>query len=77
MRGQRKKDIFFYYQCLFVWFGSYAKWFRVVGFMLNEADTRLKLIDPKLHESDWKEEAILQFWAVGSDFLFLVQLFFS
>ena len=26
--------------------------------MLNEADTRAKLIDPKLHEADWREELI-------------------
>jgi len=25
---------------------------------LNEADTRAKLIDPKLHENGWKEEGI-------------------
>jgi type I restriction enzyme R subunit len=28
--------------------------------MLNEADTRVKLIDPKLHESGWREEFILR-----------------
>jgi type I restriction enzyme R subunit len=28
--------------------------------MLNEADTRVKLIDPKLHEGGWKEEQILR-----------------
>jgi len=28
--------------------------------MLNEADTRAKLIDPKLHESGWQEEMILR-----------------
>jgi len=28
--------------------------------MLNEADTRVKLIDPKLHESGWQEEFILR-----------------
>jgi len=26
--------------------------------MLNEADTRAKLIDPKLHRSGWTEDAI-------------------
>ena len=26
--------------------------------MLNEADTRAKLIDPKLHTAGWKEENI-------------------
>lgn len=26
--------------------------------MLNEADTRVKLVDPKLHEAGWKEEMI-------------------
>ena len=26
--------------------------------MLNEADTRAKLIDPKLHKSGWNEEKI-------------------
>jgi len=26
--------------------------------MLNEADTRVKRIDPKLHESGWKEDKI-------------------
>ena len=31
----------------------------VVEFMLNEADTRIKLIDPKLHESGWGEEFVL------------------
>ena len=30
----------------------------VVEFMLNEADTRIKLIDPKLHESGWGEEFV-------------------
>jgi len=28
--------------------------------MLNEADTRAKLIDPKLHEGNWREELILR-----------------
>jgi hypothetical protein len=26
--------------------------------MMSEADTRVKLVDPKLHASGWKEEAI-------------------
>jgi len=26
--------------------------------MLNEADTRAKLIDPKLHSAGWREENI-------------------
>jgi type I restriction enzyme R subunit len=28
--------------------------------MLNEADTRVKLIDPKLHERGWVEDKILR-----------------
>jgi len=28
--------------------------------MLNEADTRVKLIDPKLHEAGWEEDKIVR-----------------
>ncbi|CAD7781831.1 MAG: hypothetical protein KIIPBIDF_01527 [Candidatus Methanoperedenaceae archaeon GB50] len=28
--------------------------------MLNEADTRAKLIDPKLHEAGWEEDKIVR-----------------
>jgi type I restriction enzyme R subunit len=35
--------------------------------MLNEADTRAKLVDPKLHESSWAQEGIVKDRTIAPD----------
>ena len=34
---------------------------------LSEDDTRVKLIDPQIHEAGWKEEHILRNYPIADD----------